>query len=84
LPEPAKPRQATVKMTKTQPLLTTPQTNVPSPPVSVAQTPAVAAASSSWRDMFDLLDEVPLPVCWTIFGVSAVTLLIQIWNYLSS
>ena len=34
--------------------------------------------------MFDRLESVPMPICWTIFGVSAVTLLIQIWNYLSS
>jgi hypothetical protein len=30
------------------------------------------------------LDAVPLPICWTIFGISAVTLLIQIWNYFGS
>jgi hypothetical protein len=31
-----------------------------------------------------MLDAVPLPVCWTIFGISLVTLLIQIWNYFGS
>jgi hypothetical protein len=84
LPEPAKPRQATVKMTKTQPLLTVPEAKVHSAPVTLASTPAAPAATSSWRDTIELLDQVPLPVCWTIFAVSTVTLLIQIWNYLSS
>jgi hypothetical protein len=42
----------------------------------------VATASSD--SFLDRLDAVPMAVCWTIFGISGVTLLIQIWNYLSS
>ena len=77
LPEPAPP--ATARMAKTQPLLTVPQP-VQSAPVIV---PAKSDASPplAWMSM---LDAVPLPVCWAIFGISALTLLIQIWNYFGS
>ncbi|MFL6594746.1 MAG: hypothetical protein ACJ8HQ_04810 [Chthoniobacterales bacterium] len=84
LPQPTTPRAPTVKMTKTQPLITAPQAAVHSAPVTVAKVPAATAATRSLDRYFDLLDSVPLPVCWTIFGISTVTLLIQIWNYFSS
>jgi hypothetical protein len=73
-------------MAKTQPLLATPVTKAPLSPVIVAQTPAAATPKSqlSVGEFVNLLDSVPLPVCWTIFGISSVTLLIQIWNYLGS
>ncbi|MDQ6860460.1 MAG: hypothetical protein M3032_04800 [Verrucomicrobiota bacterium] len=84
LPQPASPRAPTVKMTKTQPLLTVPQAAVQSAPVSLAKVPAATVATRSITDFVELLDAAPIPVCWTIFGISSVTLLIQIWNYLSS
>jgi hypothetical protein len=31
--------------------------------------------------MLDALDDIPMPIAWGIFGISAVTLIIQIWNY---
>jgi hypothetical protein len=80
LPEPVRRPAPTVKMTKTQPLITAPAAKIHTAPVVTAPAPpaggAPAAASSR--------DAVPLPVCWTIFGISLVTLLIQIWNYFGS
>jgi len=42
--------------------------------VAPATTPPAATASS--------FDAIPLPICWTLCGISAVALIIQIWNYL--
>ncbi|MBA2433278.1 MAG: hypothetical protein H0V56_14385 [Chthoniobacterales bacterium] len=91
LPEPATPAPA-VKMTKTQPLITAPAPKVHSAPVTVAPraagslpatispiTPTPAPASTG--SILDELEHIPLPVCWAILGVSAVILIIQIWNY---
>ncbi len=78
LPEPpAPPAPPAVKMAKTQPLLTVPAATAPSAPV-------LTAADASSPSAVAMLDVVPLPICWTIFGFSTVTLLIQIWNYFSS
>lgn len=77
LPQPVARPSPTVKMTKTQPLLTVPQANIHSAPVTMAAPTAPAFAAKSF-------DAIPLPICWTIFGISAVTLLIQIWNYFAS
>ena len=30
------------------------------------------------------LDSIPPPLCWAVFGISAVIFLIQIWNYVVS
>ncbi len=77
LPQPPAPHAPTVKMTKTQPLQTVPQMNIHSAPVTVAAPAEPTAAAISF-------DAVPLPICWTIFGISAVTLIIQIWNYFAA
>jgi hypothetical protein len=79
LPEPASPPNPTVRMSKTQPLMRTPEAKVHSAPVTVAAIPATGEPS-----LLDRLDDVPIPVCAVIFGISALTLLIQIWNYLGS
>ena len=71
-------------MTKTQPLMAAPEPKVYTAPVKVTAAPAETADKTSLSDIFNMLDTIPMPVCWTIFGISAVTLLIQIWNYLSS
>jgi hypothetical protein len=80
LPQPAVPPSPTVKMAKTQPLQIVPQMNIHSAPVTVAAAVATTAATATATSF----DAVPLPICWTIFGISAVTLLIQIWNYFAS
>lgn len=83
LPAPAAaPMAATVKMAKTQPLLTVPAAKPVSAPVIVSSGDEGDARASGGP--LDMLDAVPLPICWTIFGISSVTLLIQIWNYFGS
>ncbi len=72
---------ATVKMAKTQPLLTVPAAQTTVLPVVVAAEEEEIEATPGALEM---LDHVPLPICWTIFGISTVTLLIQIWNYFGS
>ncbi|MDQ6912710.1 MAG: hypothetical protein M3128_07520 [Verrucomicrobiota bacterium] len=84
MPEPTAPRAPTVKMTKTQPLMAAPEPKVYTAPVKVTAASADAVEKTSLTDIFNMLDTIPRPVCWIIFGISAVTLLIQIWNYLSS
>jgi hypothetical protein len=80
LPEPTPSRTPTVKMAKTQPLLTVPSSLAPSAPILVSNGNEAAVPVHA-TSMFD---SVPLPICWTIFGISALTLLIQIWNYFGS
>ncbi len=80
LPQPPTPSAPTVKMAKTQPLQTAPAPGHQTQPVVVAPQSEPAARF----DAGAMLDSVPLPICWTIFGISALTLLIQIWNYFSS
>ncbi len=81
-PEPVRPARA-VKMSKTQPLLTVPApigggarvvtraSNYPSESSGVGATPGG-------------IDSIPMPLIWAAFGISAVTLIIQIWNYFGS
>jgi hypothetical protein len=80
LPEPVRRPAPTVKMTKTQPLMTAPAAKIQSAPVvtAPAQTTLETPPAAS------MLDAVPLPICWSIFGISLITLLIQIWNYFGS
>jgi hypothetical protein len=85
LPQPAAAPSAAVKMAKTQPLSTTPPA-VRKPaaiitPAPVATTPAARTVAPATSSGLDMLNEVPMPVAWAIFGISTVTLLIQIWNY---
>jgi len=70
------PSALTAKMTKTQPLMTAPAAQIHSAPVKLAP--------GSSKPMGSGIDAIPLPICWVIFGISAITLLIQIWNYLAS
>ncbi len=76
LPETTGPARPTGRMTKTQPLMVAPAAKIHSAPVTIAPGASGTAASG--------FDAIPLPICWTIFGISAVTLLIQIWNYLAA
>ena len=73
---------ATVKMAKTQPLLTVPAAKPASAPMIVSAGDEDEARASGGP--LDMLDAVPLPICWTIFAISSFTLLIQIWNYFGS
>lgn len=70
---PAKPAP-TVQMKKTQPLSRMPDVVPPSMPVNVA---------TAGPEPELIFDEVPMPFCWALLGVSAAILIIQIWTYIS-
>ena len=73
LPKPAATRAPAINMTKTQPLLVhPPATGVQAAPVIITSKPLAP------------LDAIPRPLCWAVFGISALIFLIQIWNYVVS
>jgi hypothetical protein len=75
MPEPAKTPPA-VQMKKTQPLIAM-------PPIA-PRSASIAAASAETRGTgAAVADAIAMPVCWTLLGVSAVILIIQIWTYFS-
>jgi hypothetical protein len=66
------PPAAPVQMKKTQPLVTMPESTAPpSVPLTVTSEPA------------PVIESVSMSLCWAVLGVSAVILIIQIWNYFS-
>ncbi len=69
IPEPAAKPAPTVQMKKTQPLVAMPQ--IAPQGASVALAPA------------EMANAIPMTICWTLLGVSAVILIIQIWTYFS-
>jgi hypothetical protein len=69
IPEPPSKPLPTVQMKKTQPLVPMPEAAAQSASISVA--PVDEGAT------------IPMPVCWTLLGVSAIILIIQIWMYFS-
>jgi hypothetical protein len=71
LPDPPKPAP-TVQMKKTQPLITMPDPKRETVPVAVASAPGEPGA---------IVDLVPMSLCWSLLGISALILIIQIWNY---
>jgi hypothetical protein len=79
LPDPPAPprRPKTVKMTKTQPLITAPEMAAPAVPIRVAR------STTSASDVMQALTSVPLPFCWALLGISALLFILQIWIYLS-
>jgi hypothetical protein len=73
-PPPYSSVKATVKLSPIQPP-SAPSTGLirtAPPPAGVANQPAPR-----------LVDAVPMPFCWALLGISAVTLLIQLWTYFS-
>jgi hypothetical protein len=73
LPDP--PAKPVVEMKKTQPLIDLPAVEAPATRVTVA--PRIESQPVS------KIDEMPMPLCWGLLGVSAAILILQIWNYLS-
>ena len=71
LPDP--PPKSPVQMKKTQPLITMPEA-APRP----ASVPVVVANTS---DETVVADSIPMSLSWGLLAASAVTLIIQIWNY---
>jgi hypothetical protein len=59
-------------MKKTQPL-----TDMPAAAAPAVTSVAVAAKTR------DIVDQLPMMLCWALVGVSAVILIIQILNYIS-
>ena len=69
---PDSPMKATVKLGTTQPPSAPPISSIRTAPPAVAPVPPVA-----------LVESVPATFCWALLGVSALTLLIQLWTYFS-
>ncbi len=72
LPDPHPNASPAVQMKKTQPLITMPESTPQSAPLTLAT-----------KDTSAMVDAIPMPLCWTLLGVSTVILIIQIWNYFS-
>ena len=70
LPDPRPKASPVVQMMKTRPLITMPEITPKSAPLTVAT-----------KDTSAIVDALPMPLCWTLLGVSTVILIIQIWNY---
>ncbi|MEP7070746.1 MAG: hypothetical protein ABI839_00020 [Verrucomicrobiota bacterium] len=68
-PDPPRPPS----MSKTQPLITmTDRLPGPDAPITVASVEDIRPASA-----------IPLGLCWALLAISAITLLVEIWNYIS-
>jgi hypothetical protein len=65
------PTKPAVQMKKTQPLIDLPAIETPSTAVTVTSQPQLR------------IDQIPMPLCWTLLVASATVLILQIWNYLS-
>jgi hypothetical protein len=74
MPEPRPMATPTTRMAKTQPLMST-------PPATVQNAPIVLVPPQA--DSADGIDAIPISFCWALVGISAVTLLIQLWTYLA-
>ncbi len=62
----------TVKMSKTQPLITAPESTRETAPIFIEP-----------ENLTHVVETAPGPMCWTLVGVSAVVFIIQLWTYLS-
>ena len=69
---PDSPMKATVRLSNVQPSSAPPGGVMRAPPLPVASLPPAA-----------LVEPVPATFCWALLGVSALTLLIQLWTYFS-
>jgi len=82
LPDP--PLKPAVQMKKTQPLIDLPAPqNPPTISVTVAPQTTAPAENVSRPGLIRAIDNIPMALCWVLVGVSAATLLIQIWSYFS-
>jgi len=72
LPDPRLTALPAVQMKKARPLVTVPEITLQTPPLTVAT-----------KDTTAMVDASPMPLCWTLLGVSTVILIIQIWTYIS-
>jgi len=72
MPDPPVRPAPTIEMKKTQPLIAMPESTPQSASIAVAPTEKRAG-----------LDKTPMSICWLLFCVSAVILILQIWIYIS-
>jgi hypothetical protein len=77
LPNP-QPKPA-VQMKKTQPLIDLPAMDAPATKVTLTPAPEPPPKSKPQPR----IDQIPMPLCWTLLAASAAILILQIWNYLS-
>ena len=49
------------------------------PEITLQNAPLTVAT----KDTSATVDAIPMPLCWTLLGVSTVILIIQIWTYIS-
>jgi hypothetical protein len=73
MPE-ARAAAPTVKMSKTQPLITAPDPLRETAPILVE--PASLDGDA-------LMESIPVPLCWALLGLSALLFIIQLWTYFS-
>ena len=66
-----RPAKATVKMSKTQPLITAPDPNLEAAPISIEPSPGNA------------IESIPVLFGWALVAVSALVFIIQVWTYFS-
>lgn len=62
----------TVKMSKTQPLITAPEPTRQTAPIFIEP-----------ENPTHLVETLPGPMCWGLLGISALVFIIQLWTYLS-
>jgi hypothetical protein len=75
LPNP-QPKPA-IQMKKTQPLIGLPAVETPATTVNLAPAPEPVPKPQP------RIDQIPMPLCWTLLAVSVTILILQIWNYVS-
>ncbi len=69
---PARPGPA-IQMKKTQPLVTMPE--------PVRQTAPIAVNVAPVEEEEGFIEGIPMSLCWAALAISAIILIIQIWNY---
>lgn len=75
LPDPPAKSAGTVQMKKTQPLSTMPEPAAPVMPIKVAPAAVVEP---------QVVDHgIAMSWCWALLALSAIVLIVQIWNYFS-
>jgi hypothetical protein len=79
LPDPPTRPAGAVQMKKTQPLTTMPEPVMPVTPIKV--TPAAAVPVEAEPEIAD--NGVAMGWCWALLAISAIVLLVQLWNYFS-
>lgn len=66
--------KATVRLSPIQP------PSAPAAAVVRTASPAVKVAEAATPELVEL---VPMPLCWALLGISALVFVIQLWIYLS-